>query len=601
MSDASQSKPMDRRSLLKGAVLTAASVALAAGRKSALAQDGTTDSEGGPIDTPMTGPDVPANLADDTTPPFYLEGLEALTPQTPPPLANIVLNRLCYGPRPGSVDYAKFAAMPGATDADKLVSWVDWQLNPAGVGDAECDAQINRLKSGGFVPAADKWLTWLWADHMNGNGGREVPVENVRALTVTRAVFSQRQLYEMMVEFWHNHFTIYAWDYAYASATWVSYDRDVIRANALGNFRTFLEAVAKSPAMLFYMDNYLNDRGSNENWARELFEVYGMGAENYLGSALQQSQVPGYPNPVGYVDADVYEAARAFAGWRVRDGMWPYDAEIQKDNGTWYFYPDWHDRFQKLVLGQFMVADPSGDEHGRKVLDLIAYHPKTANFICRKLIRRFITDNPPQSLVDSAAAVFVANAAAPDQIKQTLRHILLSDEFKTTWGMKIKRPWEYAIGILRSTLATVLPEHDAFYWNYDAMNHALFSWRPPNGYPDVANAWINTNGLLTRWNFANRVLMGYIDQWTNNGTINVVEVDILAQTTGNTISEMVDGWINRILGRPMSSSSYRDELVRLLANGAGPNSTPVKNTNDFKARLRHMVALIYMSPDWQWR
>jgi hypothetical protein len=160
--------------------------------------------------------------------------------------------------------------------------------------------------------------------------------------------------------------------------------------------------------------------------------------------------------------------------------------------------------------------------------------------------------------------------------------------------MKFKRPFEYAMGLLRSTRATVLPEQDAFYWSYDDMNHAMFAWRPPNGYPDVATAWINTNGLLTRWNYANVVLLGYIGS-------NAVRVDILGQTTGSTIAQIVDGWVTKILGQPLSNPAYRDELLRILGNGAGPNSVPVQNTNDFRARLQHTVALIYMSPDWQWR
>lgn len=587
----------DRRTLLKGAVATGAALAVLAGQSSrALAQEEQPEA-------PASGPDVPPGLADESGPTIFLEGIQNLSPQAPPEMAVMVLNRLAYGPVPGVFDYNTFRNMAGGDDAAKLVSWVDWQLNPGAIADPEFDAELNRLNAGGKVPTLPKWLTWLWNDHMNTSGGdRTRPLEDVRTLTFARAVYSRRQLYEMMVEFWHNHFTIYAWDYAYASASWMSYDRDVIRANALGNFRVFLEAVAKSTAMLFYMDNYVNDQGSNENWARELFEVYGMGVENYLGSALQQNQVPGYPsNPVGYVDADVYEAARAFAGWRVRDGMWPYDAQVQLDNGTYYFYPDWRDRFQKTVLGRFLPADPAADDHGRQVLDLIAYHPGTARFICRKLIRRFITDTPSETLVESAAAVFIANATAPNQMAIVLRHILLSDDFKNTWGMKFKRPFEHAVGLMRATRARVWAEYDALAWNYDDMNHALFAWRPPNGYPDVASAWISTNGLLTRWNFANRALLGYIDQWVNNGRVDVVEIDILAQTPWSTIAEMVDGWVIKVLGKPLSNSAYREELLRILGNGAGPGTTPNKNTDDFKARLRHTVALIFMTPDWQWR
>ncbi len=333
--------------------------------------------------------------------------------QVAPPLAVIALNRTAFGPRPGSLDVNTFNAMPGATSADKLVNFVEWQLNPLAIADDDCNARL----AAADLPTLNKSLTQLWADHrLAQNADRTQPARDVAAATFIRAAYSQRQLLEVLVDFWHNHFNVYAWDYAYASATWAHYDRAVIRANALGNFRQMLEAVATSPAMLFYLDNYINTSGGpNENWARELFELHGLGAENYLGVA-EQNTVPGYPDaPAGFVDADVYEATRCFTGWRVNDGQWP----LTTNTGEFLYSDTWHDRFQKTVLGRFMAANRGPMADGREVLDLLATHPGTARFICRKLCRRLISDNPPQSIVDAAASQFSANyqCARSDQAR----------------------------------------------------------------------------------------------------------------------------------------------------------------------------------------
>lgn len=236
-----------------------------------------------------------------------------------PALSVIALNRIAYGPRPGEFDTGTFNGQLGTTDFEKLTSFVDWQLNPLAISDTTCDAKLAAAN----LPALNKTLTQQWTDYLNTpNADRTRPVQDVITAAFLRAVYSRRQLLEVLVGFWHDHFNIYAWDYSYASATWAHYDRDVIRANALGNFRQLLQAVATSPAMLFYLDNYINQAGGpNENWARELFELHAMGAENYLGVA-EQASVPGYPDaPIGYVDADVYEATRCFTGWRVNDGQ----------------------------------------------------------------------------------------------------------------------------------------------------------------------------------------------------------------------------------------------------------------------------------------
>jgi len=502
-----------------------------------------------------------------------------------PPLSVIALSRMAYGTRPGSFDFGTFNSFAGSTAVEKLTRFVDWQLAPQSIDDTECN---NRIAAANF-PTLTKSLIQMWNDHRKiDNADRTQPVREVRDATFIRAIYSRRQLFEVLVNFWHNHFNIYAWDYAYASATWAHYDRDVIRANALGNFRQMLEAVATSPAMLFYLDNYIsNSGGPNENWAREVIELHTLGAENYLGVS-EQNTVPGYPDaPIGYVDADVYEATRCFTGWRVNDGQYP----LTTNTGEFLYYDAWHDRFQKTVLGHFIPANGAAMSDGKTVLDLLANHPGTARFISRKLSRHFIADDPPQEVVDAAAAEFLAHSTSPDQIKRVLRVILLSDAFRNTWGEKIRRPFEVTVAMLRATKAEFSPSNN-FYWNYAAMNQALYDHRSPNGYDDVKESWTNSTSMLKRWQMALSITEGYLD----NTSINLVAQMSSGHNTANSIT---DYWINRILGRPMFSSSQRERVVDFMRGPYAANS--VLNSTYISERLQRMVALILMAADFQYR
>ncbi|MCB0052252.1 MAG: DUF1800 family protein, partial [Caldilinea sp.] len=219
----------------------------------------------------------------------------------------------------------------------------------------------------------------LWADHVVKDkvtwDERMQPARETRAATFLRAVFSKRQLVEVLADFWHNHFNVYGWD-SWSAGTWVHYDRDVLRANLFGNFRTMLGGVAKSAAMLYYLDNVSNtSAGPNENYARELFELHTLGAENYFGVASTVGPDGGYlhPAPTGadgkpleYVDEDIYSATQCFTGWR-----------IQKETGDFLFEDSVHAKYSKIVLGQ-NIPSGSGQQDGEQVLDLLANHPGTA-------------------------------------------------------------------------------------------------------------------------------------------------------------------------------------------------------------------------------
>ncbi len=570
-----------------------------------------------------------------------------------PSLEVIVYNRLAYGPRPGDLD--AFRALAGATPADKLNTWLNQQLNPRSIDDSDCTGRVgaHALPTQAFIdnvgtlpggttvtvppagpnkrflpvinngPAAgltaDSMLASHWINYRRrpgrtGQYAENRPVMDVRISTLLRAVYSKRQLYEVMVEFWHNHFSIYAWE-GYAPVTWQHYDTWVIRKNALGNFRVFLEDVAKSPAMLYYLDNYLNTRaGPNENWARELFELHGFGAENYAG-VLPQDQVPGFPaEPTKYVDEDVYESTRCFTGWSIND-VWGSDSNPNSwGNGTFRYFDAEHDRFQKRVMGQNIAPDGSPLVDGLTVLDIIANHPGTARYIARRMCMRLIGDGVDEATVQSVADVFYANRMAPDQIAKTVRAVVTSTAFLNTYADKIKRPWEAMIGGLRASnaqlnLKPVLvnnpnnggvywdDEQDIF-WNYESMGMPVFGRRSPDGWPDKRDNWSGTTSMLFRW----KTMYWMVSAGTDSRRTDI-RTDFIGPTNSGvgskTAANIVDFWINRILGRAMPADA-RQGLVEYLANG---NLTQPLSLSDegVQDRLALTVSLILSSPEFNWR
>jgi uncharacterized protein (DUF1800 family) len=243
------------------------------------------------------------------------------------------------------------------------------------------------------------------------------------------------------------------------------------------------------------------------------------------------------------------------------------------------------------VLGRYMSENRGPLVDGREVLDLLAAHPGTGRFVSRKLCRRFIGDDPPQDVVDAAAAAFTAQKDAPDQLKRVLRVILLSDAFKNTWGEKIKRPFEAAVSILRAINAEFAPSND-FDWNYENMGQPLFERRPPDGYPDVKAAWTNTSSMLKRW----QLCLSLIEGWVDNTS---VDINSQMPTGINTANAIVDYWVDRLLGRPPSSAAQRSRIVDFMR---GPYSADFALSSSFIAdRLRRMVALLMMAPDFQYR
>jgi uncharacterized protein (DUF1800 family) len=505
----------------------------------------------------------------------------------PPKAAVITLNRLGFGHRPGQV--AAFDNL-GANDADRLEAWVDQQLDPASIDDTACD---NRLATAGFTTLG-KGLSQLWQDHVVNSptwSVRMQPYYEVERATLLRAVWSKRQLLEVLADFWHNHFNVYGPD-SWAAPVWSHWDREVIRGNALGNFRTMLSEVARHPAMLYYLDNYTStNAGPNENWARELFELHTLGADHYMG-VLRQFQVPTGPDgrPVAYVDDDVFEATRCFTGWT-----------FDFDTGAFEYRGDWHDHFQKTVLGVYLAPNQPAMVDGAKVLTAVATHPGTARHISTKLARRLIGDNPDPAVIDAAAAVFEAEADSDDQLAQVVRTIVLHPSFLTTWGDKIKRPLEIVAAALRAGNAQFrfsVDDDDTgrLLSYYDQAGQPLFSWRAPNGFPDHKADWKSATPRVMSW----RLMNWLIDVRNDNG---VHRLNVLGQTPPDvrTANELADHWIYKCLGRQMPAAE-RHEIVEFMAQGHNPDfDLPIDSDDDTQERLRSMVALIFMSPSFLWR
>ena len=276
----------------------------------------------------------------------------------------------------------------------------------------------------------------------------------------------------MLTDFWFNHFNVDARkgpDRFLVTA----YERDVIRPRVLGKFRELLGAVAHSPAMLYYLDNQLSTRrGLNENYARELMELHTLGVDG------------------GYTQRDVAEVARAFTGWTI---------DRPRQGGGFRFDPRLHDDGEKIVLGHRIKAG-GGMRDGEKVLDILAEHPSTARFIATKLVRRFVSDTPPRSLVDRAAARFRETRG---DLREVMRTILTSPEFLSpdVFGAKVKTPFDFVVSAERSLDADVT-DAMPLVRTMQQLGMPLYQCQPPTGYKDTTDAWVNTGALVARMNVA---------------------------------------------------------------------------------------------------
>jgi uncharacterized protein (DUF1800 family) len=320
---------------------------------------------------------------------------------------------------------------------------------------------------------------------MLSNAPQQVIAYDLSEGKLYRAILSNRQLQEQMVDFWYNHFNVFL-DKGNDRFMVPSYEREAIRPHVLGHFRELLESTATAPAMLFYLDNWQSvapdvvrraagkkpTRGLNENYGRELLELHTLGVDG------------------GYTQKDVTEVARCLTGWTIKNPQ----------GGSTYTYNDRvHDKGEKTVLGVQIPAG-GGREDGEKVLDIIAKHPSTARFISKKLAQRFVADNPPQTLIDAMAKTFLSTDG---DIRAVLNTMFTSKEFMSqgAYQSKVKTPFEMIVSSVRATGAEVdfafpLANRIA------QLGQPLYRKLEPTGYSNANAEWINSASLLARMNFA---------------------------------------------------------------------------------------------------
>lgn len=306
-----------------------------------------------------------------------------------------------------------------------------------------------------------------------------------------RAIYSNRQLAELMADFWYNHFNVFL-DKGADRTMVTSYEREAIRPNVFGKFRDLLQATAQSPAMLFYLDNWESvaadtgnqgakrKRGLNENYARELLELHTLGVDG------------------GYTQQDIIEVARCFTGWTIR---------APRQGGDFFYNDRVHDKGAKVVLG-VTIAAGGGKEDAEKVLDILAKHPSTARFISRKLAMRFVADDPPLALIDRMAKTFEATGG---DIREVMKSMIGSPEFYSqgAFRAKIKTPFEMTVSAVRAMDANV-DSAAVIAQRLNDLGEPLYRKIEPTGYPSKNSEWMNSSALLGRMNFALALTQGKI-------------------------------------------------------------------------------------------
>lgn len=403
-----------------------------------------------------------------------------------------LLNRLSLGIRPGEIDQVEQMGV------DK---YIQQQLNPTTIAEpAILTDRLSKLETINLSPVElfQRYSPNRPIDLQSPlPSDKKILQQQMRTVTnqaiearLWRSIYSNRQLDEVMVDFWYNHFNVYA-DKG-IDKLWVgAYEQQAIRPYAMGKFRDLLGATARHPAMLFYLDNWRNrvpnssqnrsNEGINENYARELMELHTIGVDG------------------GYKQADVVSLAKIFSGWGFKQ-----PGQKAPDGYSFYFDRNRHESSSKTFLKQTIPG--GGIEEGEKALDILAQHPSTARQISFKLAQYFVTDNPPQSLVNQLSKRFTATNG---DIKSVLNTLFKSPEFWNTkyYGKKFKTPYQYAVSSIRST-DTELTNPKVLNDFLKQQGMPLYGCPTPNGYKNTQEAWLNPDSLTRRINYATNLARG---------------------------------------------------------------------------------------------
>jgi uncharacterized protein (DUF1800 family) len=514
------------------------------------------------------------------------------------------LNRLGYGPRPGDLERVKQMG---------LENWVERQLHPEKLDEPILQARLSRLPAANLNSQAllaeypqpdtaakrlgitvDEYRKQMDAEAHPPQGVRPKPsklpqeaLNQLQQAKALRAIYSERQLQEQLTDFWFNHFNVFAnkdldlWLLA-------SYENDVIRSRVFGRFRDLLEASAKSPAMLFYLDNYLSadpqaakrlrshpeklrgrqyaslppvgNRGLNENYGRELMELHTLGVD------------------ASYTQQDVIEVARCFTGWTIRNAR--TKPEFAFDDRV-------HDPRPKNVLGKKIHA--GGIRDGEQVLDLLARDPLTAHHLALELAQHFVSDNPPAALVDRMAVAFRKTGG---DLREVMRAMVYSPEFwsRSAYRAKIKTPFELVVSTTRALGTDVDTALPLVNW-ITRIGEPLYQCLPPTGYSDKASAWVNAGALLNRLNFA-LALAG------NHVAGSEVQIAPLLGAEAETDPyQALERAVNLFLAGQMSATT-RSTLEK---QSADPQIVQIKSGTTTQVNLGTITGLVLGTPEFQQR
>ncbi|MBA2414429.1 MAG: DUF1800 domain-containing protein [Geodermatophilaceae bacterium] len=431
--------------------------------------------------------------------------------------------------------------------------WLERQLDPGGIDDPEIDALL------GAYPLLGKSAAQLQAALGEG-GDRRLAVNQLVELTLARQIWSRRHLLEVMVDFWSNHFNVTT-PLGPTFATKPVEDAAVIRRHALGTFDELLLADAQSPAMLIHLSN-VDSRGDdpNENYGRELLELHTVGVE------------------AGYTEDDVRDSAYVMTGWGVAD------------DGTFAFSADAHyvGPLQVMSWSDGNSNPAEGLAVGMDYLRYLAHHQQTARHLSRKLAVRFVSDDPPDSLVDSLAASFRSGGTA---IVPWLRTLFASPEFAASSGQKVRRPLEDVVASVRA-LGIGPPPADrtggiaVLVERTRVLGQAPLGADPPTGYPDVASAWLSTSAVLGRWNVHRLLTSAYFDGLDYPSLVTLAE-----QVDPATMGELVDELCTALTGQAFQPVHRSALLTFLDADEAAPYDEA-----SVTGSLPDLVALILDSP-----
>lgn len=463
--------------------------------------------------------------------------------------------------------YGADAYSSALIDAIGVAAYIDAQLRPSAIPDPEIDAMLAAR------PALSMTFQELVDAYPLDGDTAALPILQLFEMKILRSVHARRQLEQVLVDFWFDHFNVFGADGIVLHAV-IPYERDAIRPHVVGRFEDMLRAVASSPAMLYYLDNYQSTkdgfvfmgerRGLNENYARELLELHTVGVD------------------AGYDQQDVIDVARAFTGWTIGPRQFT-------DPSGFLFWPAAHDVDEKSLMGELRLAAGGGIEDGEDVITYLARHPRTADFLCTKLVVRFVDEVPPPATVQACATAYLAGDG---HLGDATRAILLSPEFLDARhaGAKVKRPIHFVASLLRATGLEVdgasvtipgtppreLRMLDVAASFVESMGEPLYLAHPPTGFPDDSGHWASAGGLVTRFKLVEAlVALGLLD-----------DVDWSLAAFDN--ASIVDAVAGRLLPGGVDAPTRAAVLAHLGPYTGFPASL----------RTREAAALILSSPDF---